>query len=366
MKILVVSPNLHGGGAERTVSLLSQEWAKSHEVTIALFDASGMAYDYGGRIVEILEPAWPVPFNFFHLRGAYNICMRMARLARLIRRERPDRIISAWEYTNVSAIIASALTGHLSHLIISMHIKPAYALPFFRDRLQALLFYRLPGRVIAVSEGVRRELASTCRLPPERISFVPNPVVMKNARETAPPLPKRYMLGVGRLAPQKGFELLLRAFHRLDRPALHLAILGEGPERANLLRLARELGLESRLHLPGHVADVETWYRHAACFVLSSRWEGWGNVLMEALANGCPAVSFDCDYGPSEILEGGKYGLLAPEGDVGALAEAMARVLDDDALRRNLAAKGPERARAFSPETIAPRWLEADARRERA
>ncbi len=359
-------PTLQSGGAERVVSLLSREWAKSHEVTIALFDASGMAYDYGGRIVEILEPAWPVPFNFFHLRGAYNICMRMARLARLIRRERPDRVISFMEYANVPAVIASALTGRLSRLTISVHAKPAYVLPFFRDRLQALLLYRLPGRVVAVSEGVRRELASTCRLPPERISFVPNPVVMKNARETAPPLPERYVLGVGRLAPEKSFERLLRAFHRLDRPALHLAILGEGPERANLLRLARELGLESRLHLPGHVADVETWYRHAACFVLSSHCEGWGNVLMEALVNGCPVVSFDCDYGPSEILEDGKYGLLAPEGDVGALAEAMARVLDDDALRRDLVAGGPERAQAFSPEKIAPRWLETDVERERA
>ena len=87
---------------------------------------------------------------------------------------------------------------------------------------------------------------------------------------------------------------------------------------------------------------------------------------MEALANGCPVVSFDCDHGPSEILEDGKYGLLAPEGDVGALAEGIVRVLDDDALRRNLAAGGPERARTFSLEKIAPRWLEADAERERA
>ena len=370
MKILVVIQSLRGGGAQRVASLLSREWAKSHEVTIALFDASGMTYDHGGRIVELRAPVWPIPFNFFHLKGAYVVCMRAARLARLIRRERPDRIISFMEYANVPAIIASALTGRLPRLTISVRNKPAYVLPFFRDRLQALLLYRLPGRVVALSEGVRRELASACRLPLERTSFVPNPVVMRNAqdaaRETPPPLPERYVLGAGRLVPQKGFERLLRAFHRLDRPALHLVILGEGTERANLLRLARELGLEGRLHLPGFVADVETWYRHAACFVLSSRYEGWGNVLMEALANECPVVSFDCDYGPSEILEDGKYGLLAPEGDVGALVEAMARVLDDDALRRDLAARGPERARAFSVEKIAPLWLEADMERGRA
>ena len=365
MKILVVIQTLRGGGAERAVSLLSREWAKSHEVTIVLFDASRIDYDHGGRIVELREPVWSIPFNFFHLKGAYVICMGAARLARLIRRERPDRIISFMESANVSAIIASALTGRLPRLTISVRSTPAYIFSL-RHRLLVLPLYRLPARVVALSEGVRRDLTSTHRLPPERTSFIPNPVVVKNARdaarETAPPLPERYVLGAGRLAPEKGFERLLRAFHRLDRPALHLAILGEGPERAALLRLAHELGLEGRLHLPGFVVEVETWYRHAACFVMSSRHEGWGNVLMEALADGCPVVSFDCDYGPSEILEGGKYGLLAPEGDVGALVEAMARVLDDDALRRDLAARGPERARAFSVEQIAPRWLEADVK----
>ncbi len=366
MKILVVVSTFRGGGVERVASLLSQEWAKSHEVTIALFGALEMAYDHGGRIVELREPVWPIPFNLFRLKGAYNICMRAARLALLIRRERPDRVLSALENMNVPAIIASALMGRLSRLTISMHApKPTRFFHSSRQRLLARLLYQLSGRVIAVSEGVRRELASTCRLPLERISFVPNPVVIKNARETAPPLSEHYVLGMGRLVPQKGFERLLRAFHRLDRPALHLVILGEGPERANLLRLARELGLEGRLHLPGHVAEIETWYRHAACFVLSSRYEGWPCVLMEALATGCPVVSFDCDYGPSDILEGGKYGLLAPEGDVEGLAEGIARVLDDDALRRDLAARGPERARAFSVEKIAPLWLEADAEKGR-
>ena len=368
MKILVVLPKVGGYGVQRVVSLLSREWAKSHEITIAHFEALKPSFDYGGQTVDLLAPILSFPYNPFHLRGAYNICLRAARLVRLIRREHPDRIISFMESANVPAIIASALTGRLPRLIVSVRGNPAEFPP--RQRFLMLLLYRLPARVIAVSEGVKRGLAPICRLPTERISFIPNPIIVKNAqdaaRETTPPLPERYVLGVGRLEPQKGFERLLRAFHRLDRPALHLAILGEGAERTDLLRLACELGLETRLHLPGRVADVETWYRHAACFVLSSRYEGWPNVLGEALANGCPVVSFDCDYGPSEILEDGKYGLLAPEGDVAALTGAIARVLDDDALRRDLAAKGPERMRTFNPDKIASRWLEADVEGKRA
>ena len=99
--------------------------------------------------------------------------------------------------------------------------------------------------------------------------------------------------------------------------------MGEGPERARLIGMALELGIEEYVHLPGFVTDVDTWYRHAECFVLSSRHEGWPMVLMEAMANGCPVVSFDCDYGPSEILEDGANGLLVPEGDVEGLAAAM-------------------------------------------
>ena len=387
MKILIVVHKVGGYGVQRVVSLLSREWAKSHEVTIATFDASEAAYDYGGRIVDLrdlvdtrenpgtfIRKTYNVDMRSMPLLGLlrrkmpdvikdiYNIGMRSAWLLSLLRRERPDRIISFTEAANIPAIIASALTGRLPRLTISAHGDSAKFSSLYR--LPAFLLYRLPVRIIAVSEGTKRWLARICHLPLERISFIPNPIVMKNAqdavRETTPPLPERYVLGVGRLALQKGFERLLRAFHRLDRPTLHLVILGEGPERMNLLRLACELGLETRLHLPGHVAAVETWYRHAACFVLSSRYEGWPMVLGEALANGCPVVSFDCDHGPSEILEDGKYGLLAPEGDVAALTGEIARVLDDDALRRDLAARGLERVRMFNPEKIASRWLEAD------
>ncbi len=170
-------------------------------------------------------------------------------------------------------------------------------------------------------------------------------------------MPYPFVLGVGRLAYEKGFERLLEAFSRIRPPGVHLVILGEGPERANLIKRAKELGIEEYVHLPGFVTDVDTWYRHAECFVLSSRHEGWGMVLTEAMDNSCPVVSFDCNYGPSEILEGGANGLLVPEGDVEGLAKAMERVLKDGALRRDLAAKGMERAKMFDVKKIAPRWL---------
>jgi glycosyltransferase involved in cell wall biosynthesis len=354
MKVLVVIPTLQGGGAERVVSLLTQEWAKSHQVIIASFESPNIAYDYGGQIVDLRALTGSVN----PLKKAYNTWARSAWIRGMLRREQPDLVISFMEGMNFLAIAAAVSTGYLDRLFVSVHNDPAR----FSMRNRRLLpwLYRLPARVIAVSDGVKQGLEAM-GVPAARVSFIPNPVILKDRQVTEnrpePPLLHPFVLGVGRLAQQKGFDRLLDAFRRLDQSEVHLVILGEGPERARLVGMARELGIEEYVHLPGFVADVDTWYRHAECFVLSSRHEGWAMVLMEAMANGCPVVSFDCKYGPSEILEGGANGLLVPEGDVEALASAMGRVLNDEALRRDLAARGMERAKMSDIKEIAARWL---------
>ena len=353
MKVLVVIPTVHGGGAQRVISLLTQEWARSHQVMIAHFDPSMPSYDYGGQIVDLR-----VPGSANLLKKVYNASARSARVVGLLRREQPDLVISFTEGANFPTIIAAALTGYLDRLTVSVRADPAWLPAAYRVLLPRL--YRLPARVVAVSDGVRHGLESM-GVPAAKMSFIPNPVVVGDsqaaASRPAPPLPHPFVLGVGRLVHQKGFERLLEAFGRIRPPGVHLVILGDGPERASLVERAEELEIEEYFHLPGRVSDVETWYRHAECFVLSSRYEGWPNVLMEAIANGCPAVSFDCNYGASEILEGSAYGLLVHEGDIEALAAAMGRVLSDEALRRDLSARGMERARMFDVKEIAARWL---------
>ena len=355
MKILVVIPTVQGGGAQRVVSLLTQEWARFHQVMIAHFDPSMPAYDYGGQIVDLRMPG-----SANLLKKIYNAAARSARLRGLLRREQPDLVISFTEGANFPAIIAAALTGYLDRLTVSVRGNPARLPVPYRVLLPWL--YRFPARVIAVSQGVRHGLESM-GVPAVRMSVILNPAMIGDHQVIegipAPPLPHPFMLGVGTLAQVKGFDRLLEAFCRLNQSEVHLVILGEGPERADLLRMAHELGVEEYVHLPGRVADVDTWYRYAECFVLSSRHEGWPNVLMEAMANGCPVVSFDCNYGPSEILEEGANGLLVPEGDVEALAAAMEQVLNDEALRRDLVARGMERAKMFDVREIAARWLAA-------
>jgi glycosyltransferase involved in cell wall biosynthesis len=168
------------------------------------------------------------------------------------------------------------------------------------------------------------------------------------------------LVAVGRLVPQKGFDLLLDAFAVVapNFPAWTLVIWGEGKERSRLERKRDALGLRDRVRLPGVTERSGIWVETADAFVLSSRFEGWGIVLLEAMAAGLPAVSFDCEWGPRDMIEDGVDGILVPREDVAALARALARVLDDAGLRERLGAAARASARRFAPEAVVARWDE--------
>ena len=353
MKIMVIIPTLYGGGTERAVSRLTKEWAKSHQVILVSFDAGKRTYDYGGQIVNIRLPASDYP-----LKKVYNFGARAMRLARLLRQEDPDRIVSFMDIANVPAVVAATMATRLGRLYVSVRSDPA-GLPFVL-RVCIPWLYRLPTAVVAVSEGVKRKLISM-GLPGTKISVIPNPIADTDGRaigqESTLLLTTPFILGVGRLVREKGFDQLLQAFRKLARRELHLIVLGKGKDRRALIALTHELGIADRVHFPGWVVNVETWYRHAVCFVLSSRSEGRPNAIVEAMANGCPVISFDCDYGPSEIIEHGENGLLVTNGDIEGMTKAIARVLDCETLRRKLANKGMQGVKMYDVKTIATHWL---------
>ena len=349
MKIVIIINMLHRGGAERVVSRLTTEWARSHDVVVALFSTRRLAYEHGGRIADLRLPADSA------VRKIYRLVMGAVRLARLFRRERPDRIVSFMESANFPAIMAAAATRSMGRLCVSVRVNPAVIPTPYRLLMPWL--YRAPARIVAPSEGVRDGL-ERMGIRAGRLSFIPNPVTVgryTSGHQSA--FPHRFILGAGRLVRAKGFDRLLKAFSILNRRDIHLVVLGEGKDRDVLAALADRLGIGAVVHFPGAVSDIERWYRSAVCFVLSSRYEGWPNVLMEAMANGCPAISYDCEFGPAEIIEDGRSGLLVPQGDIVGLAAEIGRVAINDALRRQLAREGVKRGRMFSAEEIAPQWL---------
>jgi glycosyltransferase involved in cell wall biosynthesis len=299
-------------------------------------------------------------------------------LARFLRRQQPDILISLLAMVNISAIAGWLLAGRSrTKLVISEHATLSYKayVEHKNDlRMRALpclarLLYPLAHGLRANSQAVLDDLLTKIRVPMrhDRVTFIPNPVnidaVSDHSREE-PDHPwlqhkdKPVIVSVGRLARQKNFPLLLKAFgivrRRLDA---RLIIAGEGPERTHLERLVRELGLED-VSLPGYSANPWRLMARADVFALPSEEEAFGLVLVEAMACGLPIVATDAiGGGPQGVLENGRYGILVPSDDVEALAEAILKVLSSKDLRDQLALAGKRRCQAFRPETVARQWL---------
>jgi glycosyltransferase involved in cell wall biosynthesis len=193
--------------------------------------------------------------------------------------------------------------------------------------------------IIAVSDGVASDISLITGIPLERIHVIRNPVVTPQMEKLAEvssdhewfsKKDKPVLLGIGRLGSQKNFEILIRAFCivrlKID---CRLMILGEGRRRPRLEKLIKRLGVADSVQLPGFVSNPYPYLAKADLFVLSSLWEGSPNALTEALALGIPVVSTDCESGPREVLQNGKYGSLVPIGDVDALASAIIHTLSD-------------------------------------
>jgi len=256
----------------------------------------------------------------------------------------------------------------LSHQVVQRSKRWNWRWRFLPPLIRGV--YPWADAIVAVSNGVADDLSSTAGIARKRITTIYNPVVTPGLQEKAratlnhpwfapgsPPV----VLGVGRLAAEKDFPTLLKAFARVRavRKA-RLMILGEGRERATLEALAHELGVATDVELPGFVDNPFAYMARAAVFVLSAVWEGFGNVVVEAMACGCPVVSTDCPSGPAEIMDGGAYGSLVPVGDDAALAKAILSVLETPPDLERLRA----RAALFSVDRAADQYLEVLCRSE--
>ena len=244
-------------------------------------------------------------------------------------------------------IIASTLACHL--LEQTPPIVPIIHLGINLKKSHRRRLMQHTARVVTVSQGLIAELIRQSGLPVEHFTTIYNPVIMPEMAVQKEEIPAHpwflddgapIILGCGRLTAQEGFDVLIRAFARLSksRPC-RLIVLGEG-DRGKLKRLATDIGIADNISMPGWADNPFAYMSHAQLFVLSSNFEGFGLVLAEALACGCPCVSTDCVSGPSEILQGGEFGELVPVGDDRALAEAMRRTLDNPPPKEKLVARG--------------------------
>ena len=332
MRIAVPIHSFEPGGVERVALNLCAAWqAGGDEVTVVLGREAGAMRQTAPALTYALEPE-PVP------TAAFETLWLIRVLRRYLKRETADVVFASG---NTYAIVAVAMKLLLGRRCPPVAIKLSNDL-YRRDMIAPYRaayhwWLRVQGRrldhFVGMAEPMRAEIAELLRVPDERIAIIEDPsleeaqfVALAALTRAAAPRPPHY-LAVGRLAGQKNFPLLLRAFARLGDSAARLTILGEGAERAKLERLARQLGIADQLSLPGHVADPLPYYSAASAYVLSSDYEGVPAVVIEALAAGLPLVATRCSTSLPGLLGGGAFGQLVAVGDEAGFAAAMESVL---------------------------------------
>jgi len=348
--------NLDTGGAQRVAVDLSRLLAeRGHRVEILVLNDQG-------AMTQHVDPQ--VAVHSFSTRSTF---LAWWRLSRHLGANRPDALISFMPHGNMVGAAARLTALGRTRQIMTEHNDPlrthSAGRGFIKSRLMPTLnfaFYRTASEIVSVSNGVGDALADYFHLPRERIKTIYNPIAVD-------PVPRPQFvdhhwfndrdrpvfLAAGRLVPAKGFDRLIQAFAEVywERPEVRLIIRGEGPERRALTEMLEYMKIGGAVSLPGVTQNLRAEMSLAHAFVLSSRWEGFGLVLAEALAEGARVISVDCDYGPDEILRNGAVGRLIRQDDDRALFGAMLASLDDPA-----PFYPADLLSSFRPELVAERY----------
>jgi glycosyltransferase involved in cell wall biosynthesis len=385
-RIAFFMSSLAGGGAERVVLGLAAEYVRrGHHVNVVVVTRRGELVAEVPQSVPVIELGAPgpvqalgallkLPFDTFSQVLPTMITRKrkkirsLPRLAKYLRQQQPDVLLATTDVANLISLwagrLARADTRQFVKADISVRTWVANTSDALHRKLPRLIaaWYPRARGIVCVSAGLADELADMTDIERPRIHVIYNPVDCRRIAElAAQPLDHPWfqpdqppvVLAAGRLHRQKDYPTLLQAFARLRRrQTCRLVIIGEGPERVRLASLISRLGIFEDVQLPGFQKNPFAYMARAGVFVLSSAWEGLSNVLIEALACGCPVVSTDCLHGPAEVLDGAKYGTLVPVADPGALAQALEAALD----RKTGADEARQRAGYFDIGVVADRY----------
>ena len=356
--ISIVLPDLSIGGAERqSVELANDFVKKGFSVELVLMRRAG-------ELLELVDPSVS-----FYILNTDKIRNSIIPLAVYLRKKHPSIILAGlWPLTS-AAVFSWIISGKVGNLYLvevnplSVSTKKESGIPFYYLSTLLSITHRFASGIIAISKGVKKDLCRAALLSDKKVKVIYDPaakgiqneIFSNNLNQLWGDSFKIRILAVGLLTKQKDFETLIAAFS-IIHATLHakLVIIGDGPLRNKLLNLIDQLDLHHCVDLPGYDIDLNPWYHSADLFVLSSRWEGFGNVIVEALEHGLPVVSTDCPSGPAEILENGRYGNLVAVGDKDALAasiiDAVNNPIDSDTLK--------QRASDFSVDKISNEYIE--------
>ena len=355
MRIAFVIPSLGAGGAERVATLLANDWNTSgHNVTLVTFDAPGaepfFALDPGISLRGLAASA----SHGLSAKLGTNVA-RVTRLRSVLRDLHPDVVVAFMTEANVIALWASRGLG--IPVVISERNQPDRPGLGHAHKLARRLTYPVASALVVQTDAIASWVRARFRIP---VHVIPNPVRLGAGDAPRADGDVQSIVSLGRLAPQKGFDILIESFAAVasKHPNWRLVIYGEGPDRQLLERQRAESGCADRIVLPGLTRDPAATLRSASLFVLPSRFEGYPNALLEALAQGLPVLATSCPGGTVEILANGAHGMLVPADDVGAMTTALDAMLSAPDLRDAYAWKARRAVTGLDVATVAKRWLD--------
>ncbi len=343
MKILFVISSLSSGGAERVLSILANYFSEKYEVVIVTLSDETAFYPLQQRVKHICLDLLKSSSGIFD--SMVQNLGRVRAFAKVFRQESPDVVISFMTHTNILALVAAKIAR--KKIIVAE--RTAY--DYYNSKMLNLVrrfLYPLSDAVITQTYADKKnyDFLNNCHV-------IYNPIELRERNEQSSK--EKIVLGVGRLDKQKGFDLLIKTFCNIGNKDWHLVIAGDGVERKNLENMIVKLRV-SNVDLIGKTKEIFKWYEKASIFVLASQKEGFPNVLIEAMSMGCAVVSFDCPYGPSEIIKNGVNGVLVANQNQKQLEAAMKKLIEDENYRVRLGNEAKKVRERYSVKNIAAQW----------
>lgn len=362
-RLIFFIPTFAGGGAERVASHLIPYLSKHFDLLIVLIEKK-IEYNIHDNIkIHFLSNK---PLSLFgHI---LNFPLHIIKFIKILMEVKPDAVLSFMEQANIINLLSAFFNKHKT--IISQRTNPIKqyenkGLLGIIIKFLSRIFYKKADKILSVSQGVKDKLTANYHIKDEKILVISNPVIIKKANMQTSSKTllngSRYILNVGRLdIKTKGLDVLLAAFSIICKifSDIYLVIVGEGKDRENIISLSEKMGLKEKIILTGWQKNPFQYMNDAELFILSSNYEGWPNVIIEAMSQGCPVIATDCETGPKEIIKDNKFGILAPVKNPDEIARAAIKLLSDKNLKEHYREMGIKRAKEFDIEIIGKKYAD--------
>lgn len=359
-KLFFVIPNMEIGGTERKVAMLLKYFQKKgYNLTLILFEKKGEQLSHVPSGIRIIELNKTSRWSFLAL---------IKRLGSIISHEKPDKVISFIYFTNIITILVKLLYKVKTEFIISEVNFPRQYLLYTRlsivKKCLMRFCYKKADKIICICRALSSSIIDDFSISKEKVFTIYNPLDFENIHKLS--LEKiqhpffemqktgfKIIIAVGRLSIAKNFDMLLKAFAKTNKiNNVLLLILGDGDLKQSLIQLQNDLGLNNSVDFLGYISNPYSWMSRSDLFVLTSKHEGFGSVIIEAMACGIPVISTDCPVGPNEIIENGVNGYLVPVGDISKLSNKINYLINNSDIRKSFVEAGNNKIKDFLLEKI--------------